>query len=121
MSMYYDDVDGNGLKEQLVTYYLKGQEIPFAGKGELDKQIPSLKKTFLYAGDYAKADVRQIFGSDKLNKAKQFTAETFSHICLLNRGKMNFEEQTLPYFTQWSCYRDFVIFDYNADGLNSIS
>ncbi|MFN5936434.1 MAG: VCBS repeat-containing protein [Sphingobacteriales bacterium] len=118
--MYYDDVDGNGLKEQLVTYYLKGQEIPFAGKGELDKQIPSLKKTFLYAGDYAKADVRQIFGSDKLNKAKQFTAETFSHICLLNRGKMNFEEQTLPYFTQWSCYRDFLIFDYNADGLNDI-
>lgn len=118
--MYYGDVDGNGLKEQLITYYLKGQEIPFAGKGELDKQIPSLKKAFLYAGDFAKADVQQIFGRDKLNQAKQFSAETFSHICLLNNGKMKFEEQIMPYFTQWSCYRDFLAFDFDKDGLIDI-
>lgn len=118
--MYYDDVDGNGLKEQLITYYAKGNEIPFSGKGELDKQVPALKKTFLYAAEYARADVQEIFGNDNLIKAMQHTAETFSHMFLINKGKMNFNETKMPYFTQWTCYRDFLIMDVNGDGLKDL-
>ena len=33
--LYYNDFDGNGKKEQILTYYLGGKEIPFATKGEL--------------------------------------------------------------------------------------
>ncbi|MEJ7912886.1 MAG: VCBS repeat-containing protein, partial [Chitinophagaceae bacterium] len=33
--MYYNDFDDNGKKEQILTYYVAGKEIPFANKAEL--------------------------------------------------------------------------------------
>ena len=44
--MYYNDFDDNGTKEQILTYYLDGKEVPFVNKGELEKQMPVLKKKF---------------------------------------------------------------------------
>ncbi|MDE3124136.1 MAG: VCBS repeat-containing protein, partial [Bacteroidota bacterium] len=40
--LYVNDFDDNGQKEQILTYYLEGKEIPFANKDELQKQIPIL-------------------------------------------------------------------------------
>ena len=44
--LYFTDFDGNDKKEQVLTYYLDGKEIPFATKDELQKQMPVLKKSF---------------------------------------------------------------------------
>lgn len=44
VTMYYEDFDQNDTKEQLLTYYLKGKEVPFANISELHKQIPALKE-----------------------------------------------------------------------------
>jgi hypothetical protein len=35
--LYVNDFDDNGQKEQILTYYLAGKEIPFANKEELEK------------------------------------------------------------------------------------
>ena len=48
--LYVNDFDDNGKKEQVLSYYLNGKEIPFANKDELQKQIPVIKKNFLCAG-----------------------------------------------------------------------
>ena len=58
VKLYYNDFDDNGKKEQVLTYYLNGKEIPFANKAELEKQMPFLKKKFLYASDFAKASLK---------------------------------------------------------------
>ena len=47
--MYYNDFDDNGKKEQILTYFVNNKEIPFATKEEIIKQMPPLKKKFLYA------------------------------------------------------------------------
>ena len=52
--LYYVDADNNGKKEQIITYYLGKEELLFANKSELEKQVPSLKKKYLYAADFAK-------------------------------------------------------------------
>jgi hypothetical protein len=75
--MYYADFDDNGKKDQVISYYLKGKEIPFANKSELEKQMPVLKKKFLYAEDFAKASLKEIFGNEKLQHAAVFTADYF--------------------------------------------
>ncbi len=59
--LYINDFDDNGNKEQVLTYYLANKEIPFANKDELQKQMPSLKKKYLYASDFAKASLADIF------------------------------------------------------------
>jgi hypothetical protein len=114
--MYYDDFDGNGLKEQFITYYLRGEEIPFANKSELDKQMPGLKKRFLYAEQFAKSAVDKIIDRALLNKAPVFTAETFSNAMLINEGGLRFRLQPMPAMAQLSNYNDALITDLNKDG-----
>jgi hypothetical protein len=118
--MYYYDFDGNGKKEQVLTYYLDGKELPFANKTELERQMPYMKKRFLYAEDFAKASLKEIFTSEALRKADTLTADYFANSILINDGKLNFTVQPLPWQAQLSPYRDAVVTDANNDGLPDI-
>jgi hypothetical protein len=113
--LYYNDYDDNGKKEQVLTYYLGGKEIPFATKDELVKQIPELKKKYLYAEDFAKASLSDIFGNKKLRKADVLTANYFSNVILINNGNWNFTLKELPWQAQLTPYRDAAITDVNKD------
>ncbi len=118
--LYYNDFDGNGKKEQVLTYYLNGKEIPFANKAELEKQIPVLKKKFLYAQDFAKATLTELFTQDKLDKAEVLSANYFSNSILLNKGNLHFETRALPMQAQLSPYKDAVVINANNDSLPDI-
>ena len=118
--LYYYDFDDNGKKEQLVTYYLDGKELPFANKEELERQMPALKKAFLYADDFAKASLTNLFPLEKLRKADTLTADYFPNAILLNDGHGNFTTKALPWQTQLSSYRDAVIVNANNDSLPDI-
>lgn len=118
--MYYADFDNNGKKEQIVTYYLNGREIPFANKEELQRQIPVLKKRFLYAEDFAKASLEDMFGADKLKSAAVYSADYFANSVLINDGRLNFKLQPLPWQAQLTTYRDAATVDANDDGLPDI-
>jgi hypothetical protein len=115
--LYYNDFDGNGKKEQVLTYYIGEKEIPFANKAELEKQIPLLKKKFLYAGDFAKATLDELFSKEKLSNAVILTADYFSNAVLINDGHQNFKIKALPWNAQLSPLKDGVVLDANKDGL----
>jgi hypothetical protein len=115
--LYYNDFDDNGKKEQLLTYYVQGKEIPFASKAELEKQMPVLKKSFLYAEDFAKAQLNDVFSSTKLNEAEVLTANYFYNAVLINDGHMQFSIQPLPWEAQLTSYRDAVVVNANNDSL----
>ena len=83
--LYYQDFDGNGTKEQILTYYLHGRELPFANKDELERQIPELKKKFLYAEDFARATLEDFFTKEKLQQADTLTADYFDNAILINQ------------------------------------
>ncbi|HEY6900747.1 MAG TPA: FG-GAP-like repeat-containing protein, partial [Puia sp.] len=118
--LYYYDFDGNGKKEQILTYYLNGKELPFANKHELEKQIPSLKKNYLYAENFAKASLEDLFSRDKLDKADLFTANYFSNALLINQGNGRFEVKALPWEAQLSPFRDAMIVDADHDSLPDV-
>jgi enediyne biosynthesis protein E4 len=120
VKLYFNDFDGNGKKEQLLTYYLGEKEIPFANKAELEKQIPVLKKKFLYADDFAKASLQDLIGKRKLEEASVLTADYFSNAILLNQGNLNFTMQALPWEAQLTSYRDAVVVYANSDSLPDI-
>ncbi|MEO7314086.1 MAG: VCBS repeat-containing protein [Ginsengibacter sp.] len=118
--LYFNDFDDNGKKEQLLTYYLDGKEIQFANKGELERQIPIIKKRFLYASDFAKATLEEIFTKEKLKSADTLTANYFPNALLLNDGKMNFSVQSLPWQAQLTSYKTAVLINANGDDLPDI-
>ncbi|MEP6615368.1 MAG: VCBS repeat-containing protein [Ginsengibacter sp.] len=115
--LYYNDFDGNGKKEQVLTYFLNGKEIPFANKAELEKQIPLLKKEFLYAEDFAKATLTELFKKEKLNASAVLTADYFANSVLINKGNLEFETRPLPMEAQLAPFKDAVVVDANNDNL----
>jgi enediyne biosynthesis protein E4 len=118
--LYYNDFDDNGKKEQILTYYVDGQEIPFATKQELEKQMPFLKKKFLYAEDFAKSTLTSLFSADKIDRSDKLTANFFSNAILINKGNLQFEITPLPFEAQLSSLRDAVVVNANNDALPDI-
>ncbi|MBE7173423.1 MAG: VCBS repeat-containing protein [Williamsia sp.] len=118
--LYYNDFDDNGKKDEVLTYYLDGRELPFANKDELQRQMPFLKKKFLYAEDFAKASLPDIFGSEKLDAAQVLRADYFSNALLLNDGHGHFTTQALPWQAQLSPYNTAAVVDANGDPLPDI-
>ncbi len=118
--LYYNDFDDNDKKEQVLTYYINGKEMAFVNKDELQKQLPFIKKKYLYAGDFADASIAEIFGADKLKEAQLLSADYFSNAILVNDGKMNFTVQALPWDAQLSSYRDAMVIQANDDKLPDI-
>jgi hypothetical protein len=118
--LYFNDFDDNGKKEQVVTYYLGGHEIPFATKDDIQKQIPSIKKKFLYASDFAKAPLNEIFSEDKLKNSKILTADYFANSILLNEKNLIFKTLQLPWLAQLSTLKDAVIVNANNDSLPDV-
>ncbi|HYE54922.1 MAG TPA: VCBS repeat-containing protein, partial [Chitinophagaceae bacterium] len=115
--LYYNDFDKNGKHEQILTYYLHGNEIPFPNKAELEKQIPALKKRFLYAEEFAKTGWQDMFTSEELSAAAVLSANYFSNAVLINNGNLQFSVQPLPWEAQLTQYNDAAIIDANNDSL----
>ncbi|MGF2412942.1 VCBS repeat-containing protein [Ferruginibacter sp.] len=120
LQMYYNDFDNNGTKEQVISFFLQGREIPLASKMDLEKQMPFIKKKYLYAADFSKASLKDIFTAEKINSADVFSATYFSNAVLINDGKGNFAVKELPWQAQLSCLKDAVIIDANGDALPDI-
>jgi len=120
VSLYYNDFDNNDRKEQVMTYFLDNKEISFANKDEIQRQIPLVKKKFLYAGDFAKAELKDIYGEDKLNDAKVSKAYYFSNSVLINEGNFKFTLKALPWECQLTTYKTAIAMDANHDGIEDI-
>jgi enediyne biosynthesis protein E4 len=120
VKLYHYDFDGNSRKEQVLTYSLSGEEIPFAAKQTIERQLPFIKKEFLYAADFAKASLSSVFGADKLKQANKLTANYFSSAVFINRGNMQFTMQELPFEAQLTTYRTAVTVNANNDNLPDI-
>lgn len=116
--LYYNDFDDNGKKEQILTYFVRGEEIPFMGKGDLQRFMPTVKKKFLYADDYAKAKLKDIFPSEKLKNA--LSVDYLASAILLNDGKWNFTVKDLPAEAQFSSMKCAIVDDLDGDDLHDV-
>jgi len=102
IKLYFNDFDNNGTKEQILTYYINEEEVPFATKMELEKQMPFLKKKYLLAADFAKATLIELFPKIKDKSTQILKADYFSNAVLLNNGNGNFELTELPVEAQFA-------------------
>lgn len=98
--LYYNDFDDNGKHEQVMTYYLRGRELPFANKAELEKQLPVLRKKYLYAEQFANASLPDLLGKEKLSAARIWEADFAANAILINDGRGNFTAMPLDWRQQ---------------------
>jgi hypothetical protein len=107
LTMYVNDFDDNGKVEQLLTYYVEGEETLFANHMEITKQMVKLKKDFLYAKDFAKAKPKDLVGEQAMRNAEKFSINTNAHYLFLNinPSEIEFEALELPQRAQFSTQR----------------
>lgn len=95
VKLFLSDIDGNGTIDPILTHSIDGQDYTFLGKGEIEKQVPIIKKKYLYYHDFAGKPVTEIFG-DSLKKDKYLKASSFASGIFFNKGNGQFEFKPLP-------------------------
>jgi hypothetical protein len=95
VKLFLSDLDKNGTVDPILTYSINKKDYTFLGKGEIERQVPLIKKKFLYYHDFAGKTVNQLFG-DSLNDKKLLIATSFTSGVFYNRGKGNFDFKAFP-------------------------
>ena len=118
--MLVNDFDDNGTIEQITTRTIDGKDMPLHMKGELAKQIPSIKKKNLSYEDYSKKSVQEIFSKEVISNSIIKIAYVQESMIAINKGNGKFEIKVLPKEVQFSCVNAICTLDVNKDGILDI-
>jgi hypothetical protein len=119
--LYISDFDKNGQTECIPVYYKSdGKAYPYFLKGEIQAQIPQLKKNLLLFSSYAGKSIEEVFSKEQLKEAAVLTVEQTQSCVFINDGKGNFTMQPLPVMAQVSPVFGIAVSDLNSDGVDDI-
>jgi enediyne biosynthesis protein E4 len=115
------DFNKNGQTECIPVYYkTDGKAYPYWLKGDMEKEIPSLKKKFLQFKSYAGKQFSEIFSEEELKQATKLSVSETRSAVFINDGKGHFTLQPLPVEAQLSPVFATVVHDLNGDGITDI-
>jgi hypothetical protein len=86
-------------------------------KGELAKQIPSIKKKNINYSEYAKKSFQELFEPDVISNSIQRIATTQESCVAINKGNGQFQIIPLPKEVQFSSVNAIATIDINQDGI----
>lgn len=115
LHMYAKDFDGNGSIDPIMTEMDGAREYPVATRDVLLKQLPGLRKKFVYTNTYARASIHDIYPDDVLKTATQLHCNYLASAVFINEnGK--FTMKNLPNEAQIAPVYSIQFFDYQKDG-----
>ncbi|MEM9647527.1 MAG: FG-GAP-like repeat-containing protein, partial [Bacteroidota bacterium] len=118
--VYATDFDDNGTNDVVLGYYNEGNLFPLRGRECSSQQMPFIKKKFPTYHSFGSANLLQVYGQEKLEKALHKSAYTFASICLENLGVGRFKTHQLPNSAQISSINAIQIQDFDKDGNQDI-
>ncbi|WP_103070092.1 VCBS repeat-containing protein [Aquimarina sediminis] len=121
LHIYAKDFDQNKNMDVILSKESKtGVLLPVRGKECSSEQLPMLKNKFKTYGEFADASLSDIYGEQDLREATHYTVTNFNTMMLINNGKGNFNIKPLPAQAQFGPTTDFVVSDFNNDGINDV-
>lgn len=115
------DFDKNGTIEQIISCYTEnGKSYPMVLKGDLQKQVPGIKKKFVKYTDYAGKTIDEIFSKEELDGAVFKKASNPNSSLLINQGNLKFALKALPLRAQFSPVNAIESTDFNNDGIKDL-
>lgn len=112
---YAKDFDNNGTLDPIVAYTEGGKIYPLMQKEVLVKQMPVLKKKFLYSKDFAKATMSDIWPQKDLDAGLTLAVYDFETCWWENQGG-KFVRRSLPRQAQVAPVQGIICHDFNGDG-----
>ncbi len=116
VKLFLNDFDGNGQADKIVTRTIDGKDKPVFMKGEMESQLPMLKKQNLHHKEYAVKSVQELFDKTKIESSIIKTVNYTSSCVALNGGNGNFSIHNFPPVVQFSSVKAIVAKDLNNDG-----
>jgi hypothetical protein len=116
VKLWINDFDGNESIDKILTRTINGKDVPVFLKGEMQEQIPLLKKENLNYEIYAKKSFQELFKKELVDKAAMKLYNYTSSIIAWGKGDGQFDVQRLPNEVQFSSLNAMVSTDVNADG-----
>lgn len=113
--VYYNDFDGNGSKDIVLSYYNFGKQYPVRGKSCSTQQVPDLSNKFDTYELFAASGLNEIYEPEKLQGGLHLIASHFESVIIQNKGN-KLEVNALPASAQWAPIMDMTIDDFNEDG-----
>ena len=125
MQLYASDIDGNGVIDPVVFYYIKDNEgvrrsFPAVSRGLLTEQVPAMKKQFLLYKDYARATVDDIFKGAAKKNMLQLTCNETRSCWFENLGNGRFTKHVLPMEAQFAPVNAIICDDFDNDGIKDL-
>lgn len=117
VKLFLSDLDNNGTVDPIVTHSIDHKDYTFLGKSDIEKQVPLIKKKFLYYHDFAGKTVNELFG-DSLSR-KPLVVNSFSSGIFYNKGQGNFDFRAFPSSMQVSPLFGFAFFSESHKGILS--
>jgi enediyne biosynthesis protein E4 len=117
--LFGNDFDNNGSIDPVPAYYEDGKLYPLYRKDNMIKQMPMLKKKYLYAKAYGSATMEDAFGTDALKKAQNLYAYTLSTTWFENKNG-SLIAHALPLQAQVSPTNAIICADMTGDGKKDI-
>lgn len=114
--IYAKDFDDNGSFDVALSKINEGKLVPIRGKECSSEQNPFLLDKIGTFNEFAKLEMKDIYGEDKLEGAYQLTASTFETIYIENLGDFNFKIKKLPLTVQTGPTLSLLSEDVNQDG-----
>ncbi|MFT4600001.1 MAG: hypothetical protein ACI857_000169 [Arenicella sp.] len=119
LEIYTHDFDENGTYDIVLAKYQDNTCYPVRGKQCSTEQMPFVSQKFKTYGEYATAELSEIYGQDKLDKALHFSAIDFDSRILMSQGS-SYKLSSLPNSCQKAPLNAVIITDFNKDGILDI-
>ncbi|MEZ4989169.1 MAG: VCBS repeat-containing protein [Saprospiraceae bacterium] len=112
LSLYRDDLDGDGRLDPLIGYYLQDKQVPVQLRNDVLSWMPSLKKRFTNYEQYALTGWKDLL-ADKVSP--QLPANWFATSWFENMGDGTFSVHALPREAQLTSFYGILADDLNGD------
>jgi hypothetical protein len=119
-TIYAKDFDGNGSYDAVLGYYIFGKCYPMYSRDQLIDQMPMFRKKFTRYHQYSGKTIDEIFTTEQKQGMDIYTTNCFESGVLYNNGSGNFRYTPFAERAQFSTINDFLIEDFDKDGINDI-
>jgi hypothetical protein len=115
VSLYLGDFDQNGVNDPVISFFLSGEEIPFADRDLFCKQMPDYLNRFHTYRSFAETAFGDLFTQEQLQGVIRERANNFSSCYMENLGGGRFKVVALPFEAQIAPVNAIIARDLNGD------
>ena len=118
--IYGRDFDLSGTYDVVLGYYSGEKCLPVRGFQSSRQQLPYIVQHTASYEAFAKADLTQIYGTDKLNRALRYEAKQFASCIFKRNGTGSYDMNPLPLAAQLAPIQGMVCHDFDKDGYKDL-